>query len=131
MRIISIVLGFVLLLGISVSADGSQMSTNSTVRLTRGMFTGYEFTLISDKDYTYYLFLDDKRVDASYGSKGGGVVALAFGWRIKDPHTLALTGSMDGTGPERFTMQFKSFGKKIAVTTNGDRYRRTKFKYPN
>ena len=131
-RAISIIVGFALLVGISVGAHGSETGTNSPVRLTAAMFTGYEFTLISKTDYGNYLFLDDKRVDTSFGQINGNVIGIDYGWKIKDAHTLAIIGlTPDGNGPESYTLQFKSFGKRIVVTTDGARYRRTKFKYPN
>jgi hypothetical protein len=142
MRIISAIVSLVLLLGFSVYASGSQTSTNSPVRLTPAMFNDYEFTLISDKDYLYYLFLEGGSVEETFGNKvkNGGLVGLGEGWRIEHGNTLVFTGvpairRPDGTGafpnPVRHTLQFKSFGEKIVATMDGDKYRRSKFKRPN
>ena len=142
MRIFSAIVSLVLLLGFSVCASGSQTSTNSPVRLTPAMFNDYEFTLISEKDYLYYLFLEGGSVEETFGNKvkNGGLVGLGEGWRIEHGNTLVFTGvpdirRPDGTGafpnPVRHTLQFKSFGEKIVVTMDGDKYRRSKFKRPN
>jgi hypothetical protein len=142
MRIISAIVSLVLMLGFSVCAGEPQTGTNSPVRLTPAMFNDYEFTLISDKDYLYYLFLEGGSVDETFGNKvkNGGLVALGEGWRIEHGNTLVFTGVADilrpdGSGafpnPVRHTLQFKSFGEKIVVTMDGDKYRRSKFKRPN
>ncbi|HEY1663755.1 MAG TPA: hypothetical protein VGI03_15165 [Verrucomicrobiae bacterium] len=137
MRIISTLFGLVLILGFAVGASGQSAGTNAPVRLTPAMFTGYEFTLISDKDYSDYYFSDNGSVEESFGGKGkhDGIVALGEGWRIEHGNTLVFTGAPDGIGavpnPVRHTLQFKSFGKKIVVTADGDRYRRSKLKSPD
>jgi hypothetical protein len=142
MRIISAIISLVLLLGFSTCASGSQTNTNSPVRLTPAMFTDYEFTLISDKDYMYYLFLENGSVDETFGNKAknSGLIALGEGWRIEHGDTLVFTGGADiprpdDTGafpnPVRHTLQFKSFGEKIVVTMDGNKYRRSKLKRPN
>lgn len=144
MRItISIVCGLVLTLGFSVRDAIAQTSTNRPVRLTPAMFTDYEFTLISDKDYLHYLFLDGGQVNESFGNKvkNGPVVGLGEGWRIDHANTLVFTGVPQppqppgGAGaafpnPVRHTLQFASFGEEIVVTTDGDRFRRSKLKPP-
>jgi hypothetical protein len=135
--IISIIFSLVLILGFSVCEATAQTSTNSPVRLTPAMFTDYEFTLISDKDYLYYLFLENGSVDETFGNKAknSGLVALGEGWRIEHGNTLVFTGVPDGIGavpnPVRHTLQFKFFGKNIVVTMDGDKYRRSKLKQPN
>ena len=142
MRIISAIISLVLMLGFSVCAGASPTGTSSPVRLTPAMFNDYEFTLISDKDYSYYYFQDNGSVEESFGNKekNGGVVALGEGWRIDHGDTLVFTGGSlpptpDGSGafpnPVRHTLQFKSFGEKIVVTMDGDKYRRSKLKRPN
>ena len=142
MRIISTIISLVLMLGFSVCEATAQTSTNTPVRLTPAMFTDYEYTLISDKDYLYYLFLEGGRVEETFGNKvkNGGIVALGEGWKIEHGNTLVFTGvpdipRPDGTGafqnPVRHTLQFKSFGEKIVVTMDGDKYKRSKFKLPN
>jgi hypothetical protein len=142
MRIVSAIIGFVLILGFSVCEATAQTSTNGPVRLKPEMFTDYEFTLISDKDYLDYLFLDNGSVEDSFGNKvkNGGVVALGEGWRIDHGNTLVFTGAPDIPGPSgsaafpnpvRHTLQFKSFGQRIVVTTNGQRFRRSKLKLPD
>jgi hypothetical protein len=131
MRTISAIISLIFILGFSVCASGSQTSTNTPVRLTPAMFNDYEFTLISDTDYAHYLFLEGEGVDVDFGQKKGAIVGLLEGWRIKDGNTLVFTGSADGTGPERDSLQFKSFGGKIVVTMDGAKYRRSKFKRPN
>jgi hypothetical protein len=139
--IISIILGLVLILGFPVCGSAAPTSTNSPVRLTPAMFKGYEFTLISDKDYLDYLFVYDASVSESFGQKKDGIVGLDEGWRIEHGNTLVFTGVPDilrppgdtnsFPNPVRHTMQFKSFGEKIVVTTDGQRFKRSKFKYPN
>jgi hypothetical protein len=140
--IISIIFGLVLMLGFSVCEATAQTSTNSPVRLKPEMFTDYEFTLISDKDYMYYLFLEGGSVEETFGNKvkNGGLVALGEGWRIEHGNTLVFTGVPDIPRPDgssafpnpvRHTLQFKSFGEKIVVTMDGDKYRRSKLKRPN
>jgi hypothetical protein len=129
MRIISAIISLVLMLGFSVCASESQTSTNSPVRLTPAMFNDYEFTLISNTDYVHYLFLEGEGVDVSFGQKA--IVALSEGWRIKDGNTLVFTALSDGSGPERDSLQFRSFGKNIVVTMDGQRFKRSKFKRPN
>jgi hypothetical protein len=140
--IISIIFGLMLILGFSVCEATAQTSTNSPVRLKPAMFTNYEFTLISDKDYLYYFFMENGSVDETFGNKGknGALVALGEGWRIEHGDTLVFTGAAqpkppDGIGafpnPVRHTLQFKSFGEKIVVTTDGQRFRRSKLKRPN
>jgi hypothetical protein len=142
MRIVSAIISLVLILGFSVCKATAQTSTNSPVRLTPAMFTDNEFTLISDKDYLYYLFLEGGSLDETFGNKvkNGGLVALGEGWRIEHGNTLVFTGvpdilRPDGTGafpnPVRHTLQFKSFGEKIVVTTDGQRFRRSKLKRPD
>jgi hypothetical protein len=142
MRIISAIISLVLMLGFSVCAGGSQTNTNIPVRLTPAMFNDYEFTLISDKDYSYYYFQDNGSVEESFGNKekNGAVVALGEGWRIEHGNTLVFTGGADIPRPDvssafpnpvRHTLQFKSFGEKIVVTMDGDKYRRSKLKRPN
>jgi hypothetical protein len=132
--IISIIFGLVVVLGVSVCASATPTSTNSPVWLTPTMFDGYEFTLISDKAYLYYLFLGDG-VSESFGEKGSGVVGLDEGWRIDHGNTLVFLGAEPSSGanpnPVRHTMQFKSFGEKIVVTTDGERFKRSKFKRPD
>jgi hypothetical protein len=145
MRIVSVIMGLVLILGFSVGEATAQTSTNnptnsptnSPVRLKPAMFTDYEFTLISNKDYVYYLFLDNGNVDETFGNKGENspLVALGEGWRIEHGNTLVFLGVSDAIGavpnPVRHTLQFKSFGEKIVVTTDGERFRRSKLKRPN
>ena len=142
MRIVSAIISLVLMLGFSVCEATAQTSTNSPVRLTPAMFNDYEFTLISDKDYLYYLFLEGGSVEETFGNKvkNGGLVGLGEGWRIEHGNTLVFTGvpdipRPDGIGafpnPVRHTLQFKSFGKNIVVTMDGDKYRRSKLKRPN
>jgi hypothetical protein len=135
--IVSVIFGLVLILGFSVCEATAQTSTNSPVRLKPAMFTDYEFTLISDKDYMYYFFMENGCVDETFGNKekNGALVALSEGWRIEHGNTLVFTGVPDGIGavpnPVRHTLQFKSFGEKIVVTIDGDKYRRSKLKWPN
>lgn len=140
--IISIIFGLVLILGFPVCEATAQTSTNSPVRLKPAMFTDYEFTLISDKDYLYYYFMENGSVDETFGNKAknGALVALGEGWRIEHGNTLVFTGVADiprpdGSGavpnPVRHTLQFKSFGEKIVVTTDGQRFRRSKLKRPD
>jgi hypothetical protein len=140
MRTISIIVAFVLLLGLSLCTSTAQTSTNIPVHLTPAMFNDYELTLVSDKDYTYYLLLEGGSVEASFGQKNGGVVALGMGWKIKDGNTLVFLGippiqpppgGIPVENPERFTMQFRSFGKNMVVTTDGQKFKRSKFKRPN
>jgi hypothetical protein len=142
MRIVFAIIALVLILGVSVCETTAQTSTNRPVRLTRAMFNDYDFTLISDKDYLHYLFLEGGRVEETFGNKvkNGGLIGLGEGWRIEHGNTLVFTGVPDmprpaGTGafpnPVRHTLQFKSFGAKIVVTMDGDKYRRSKFKRPN
>jgi hypothetical protein len=142
MRIVSAIIGLVLALGFSVCEATAQTSTNSPVRLTPAMFTDYEFTLISDKDYVYYFFMENGSVDETFGNKvkNGALVALGEGWRIEHGNTLVFTGvpdipSPDGSGafpnPVRHTLQFKSFGEKIVVTLDGQRFKRSKLKQPD
>jgi hypothetical protein len=138
MRIISAIISLVLMLGFSVCEATAQTSTNAPVRLTPAMFTDYEFTLISDKDYLHYSFWENGHVAESFGQKA--IIGLDEGWRIEYGNTLVFTGvpdipRPDGTGafpnPVRHTLQFKSFGEKIVVTMEGDKYKRSKFKRPN
>ena len=141
MRIVSVIMGLVLILGFSVGEATAQTSTNgptnSPVRLKPAMFIDYEFTLISDKDYVYYFFMDNGSVDETFGGKekNSPLVALGGGWRIEHGNTLVFLGVSDAIGavpnPVRDTLQFKSFGEKIVVTTDGQRYRRSKIKRPN
>ena len=142
MRIFSAIISLVLMLGFSVCVGESQTSTNSPVRLTPAMFTDYEFTLISDKDYLYYLFLEGGSVEETFGNKvkNGALVGLGEGWRIEHGDTLVFTGVADIRRPDgsaafanpvRHTLQFKSFGEKIVVTMDGDKYKRSKLKRPN
>jgi hypothetical protein len=142
MRIVCAIIGLVLILGFSVCEATAQTSTNSPVQLKPAMFTDYEFTLISDKDYMYYFFMGNGSVDETFGNKGknGALVALGEGWMIEHGNTLVFTGASlpptpDGIGaipnPVRHTLQFKSFGEKIVVTMDGDKYRRSKLKQPN
>jgi hypothetical protein len=142
MRIISAIISLVFMLGFSVCEATAQTSTNSPVQLKPAMFIDYEFTLISYKDYSYYYFQDNGSVEESFGNKKkhGGVVALGEGWRIEHGNTLVFTGAADiprpdGSGtfpnPVRHTLQFKSFGKNIVVTMDGDKYRRSKLILPN
>ena len=137
-----LIISLVLTLGFSAYAGEPQTGTNSPVRLTPATFTDYEFTLISDKDYLYYLFLENGSVDETFGNKGkkSPMVALGEGWRIDHGNTLVFTGvpdmpHPDGTAafpnPVRHTLQFKSFGEKIVVTMDGDKYRRSKLKRPD
>ena len=137
MRIISIIVGLVLMLGCT---RASQTSTNAPVQLTPEMFNGYEFTLISKKDYEQFSFLYPGSVDVDNGQVNGGVVGSTLGWKIKDGYTLAFLSIVDPTPqgstneiviPESFSLQFKSFGDDIVVTTEGQKFRRTKFKYPD
>src|SRR6516165_12718291 len=118
--VFSIIFGLVVVLGVSVCARASQTSTNSPVRLTPAMFDGYEFTLISSNNYMYYLFLGD-RVSLTFGQKG--LVGLDEGWRIENGNTLVFLGVPESSGadpnPVRGSLQFKSFGKTMVVTTNG------------
>jgi hypothetical protein len=141
--VFSIILGLVVLLGLAIGEASAQTSTNRPVRLTAAMFTGYEFTLISDKDFVYYYFQDNGSVDETFGGKQkhSALVALGEGWRIDHGNTLVFTGVAEiprppgdtnaFPNPVRHTMQFKSFGKNIVVTTDGDRFRRSKLKRPN
>jgi hypothetical protein len=139
MRIISIVFSFAIILGFSVCEATAQTSTNNPVRLKPAMFTDYEFTLISDKDYLDYLFMENGSVSETFGQKA--LVGLDEGWRIEHGNTLVFTGvpqppkPPDGIdafpNPVRHTLQFKSFGQKIVVTTDGQRFRRSKLKLPN
>jgi hypothetical protein len=143
MRIVSAIISLVLVLGFCVCASESQTSTNNPVRLTPAMFTDYEFTLISDKDYLYYFFMENGSLEESFGNKekNGAPVALGEGWRIEHGDTLVFTGAPQPPSPPgdigafpnpvRHTLQFKSFGEKIVVTTDGDKYRRSKLKRPN
>jgi hypothetical protein len=142
MRIVSAIISLVLILGFSVWEATAQTSTNSPVRLTPAMFTDYEFTLISDKDYVYYFFMENGGVEETFGNKAknGALVALGEGWRIEHGDTLVFTGGADAPRPDdigavpnpvRHTLQFKSFGEKIVVTMDGDKYRRSKLKRPN
>ena len=142
MRIVCAIIGLLLILGFSVCEATAQTSTNSPVRLTPAMFTDYEFTLISDKDYVYYFFMENGSVDETFGNKvkNGALVALGEGWRIEHGNTLVFTGTSlppapDGIdaipNPVRHTLQFKSFGEKIVITMDGDKYRRSKLKRPN
>jgi hypothetical protein len=143
--IVSIIFGLAFLLGFSVGEASAQTntnktSTNSVVRLKPAMFIDYEFTLISDKDYSYYYFQENGSVSETFGNKGkhSALVALGEGWRIDHGDTLVFTGVPEITAPPgatnafpnpvRHTLQFKSFGEKIVVTTDGDRYRRSKLK---
>ena len=105
MRIFSAIVSLVLLLGFSVCASGSQTSTNSPVRLTPAMFNDYEFTLISEKDYLYYLFLEGGSVEETFGNKvkNGGLVGLGEGWRIEHGNTLVFTGVPDIPSPDAFS----------------------------
>jgi hypothetical protein len=102
MRIISAIVSLVLMLGFSVCASDSQTSTNSPVLLTPAMFTDYDFTLISDKDYLHYFFMENGSVDETFGNKvkNGGLVALGEGWRIEHGDTLVFTGVADIRRPD-------------------------------
>jgi hypothetical protein len=135
MRTLSVIIGFSLILGFPMCGSASPTSTNSLVQLTPAMFTGYEFTLISDKDYLYYYFQDNGSVEETFGQKSGAAVALGEGWRIEHGNTLVFTGVPDGIGadpnPVRHALQFKSIGEKIVVTTDGQRFRRSKLKLPD
>jgi hypothetical protein len=142
MHIIFAIISLVLMLGFSVCEATAQTSTYAPVRLTPAMFTDCELTLISDKDYLYYLFLEGGSVEETFGNKvkNGGPVALGEGWKIEHDNMLVFTGvpdipRPDGTGaspnPVRHTLQFKSFGEKVVVTMDGDKYKRSKFKRPN
>jgi hypothetical protein len=130
--IFSILFRLVVVLGACVCASASQMSTNSPVRLTPAMFDGYEFRLISDKDYVYFLFLGD-RVSETFGQKA--LVGLDEGWRIEHGNTLVFLGLPPSSGanpnPVRGSLQFKSFGKTMVVTMDGQKFKRSKFKRPN
>jgi hypothetical protein len=96
------------------------------------MFDGYEFTLISHKDYLCYCFSDGS-VAETFGQKA--LVGLDEGWRIEHGNTLVFTGVPDGMGavpnPVRHALQFKSFDGTIAVTTDGQKFKRSKFKRAN
>lgn len=139
--IISIIFGLVLVLGFSVCEATAQTSTNGAVRLKPEMFTDYEFTLISDKDYLYYYFQDNGSVKETFGQKNGAAVALGEGWRIEHDNTLVFTGVPDiqrppgdtnsFPNPVRHTMQFKSFGEKIVVAMDGQKFKRSKLKRPD
>ena len=131
MRIVCAIIGLVLILGFSVCEATAQTSTNSPVRLKPAMFNDYEFTLISDKDYLYYWFRDDGSVAETFGQKA--LVGLDEGWRIEHGNTLVFLGVPPGIpveNPVRGSLQFKSFGEKIVVTTDGQKFRRSKFKHP-
>ena len=131
--IISIIFGLALILGFSVCEATAQTSTNSPVRLKPAMFTDYEFTLISDKVYAHYLF-DDEVVNEESGDKNGPSIAFFHWWKIKDGNRLVFISLPDGTrldNPENASYQFKSFGEKIVVTMDGQKFRRSKFKRPN
>jgi hypothetical protein len=133
--IFSVMFCFVLVIGFSVTASASQTRTNSPARLSPAMFDGYEFTLISNTDYVYYLFLGE-RVSATFGQKKGAAVGLAFGWKIKDGNTLVFTASSLPPGivrenPERASLQFRSFDETTVVTMDGQKFKRSKFKRPN
>ena len=134
MRIVSTIFGFALIiLGISGCASVSQTSTNNPVRLTPAMFSDYELTLISDKVYAHYLFYEEV-VNEESGDKNGPSIALFHWWKIKDGDRLVFSSLPDGTGldnPENASFQFKSFGKNLVVTTDGVKYKRSKFKRPN
>jgi hypothetical protein len=130
---IPIIFGLVLTLGFSVCEATAETSTNSPVRLTPAMFTDYEFTLISDKDYAYYLFLDNGSVNSTFGQKNGALVGLDYGWKIKDGNTLVFLGippGIDVENSERFSLQFRSFSKSMVVTMDGQKFKRSKFKRP-
>ncbi|HXC98533.1 MAG TPA: hypothetical protein VN048_04265 [Verrucomicrobiae bacterium] len=134
---LSAIIGLVLVPGFSICEATAQTSTNSPVRLKPAMFIDYEFTLISDKDYLYYFFMDNGSVDETFGNKGKNspAIALGEGWRIEHGNTLVFLGVSDAIGavpnPVRHTLQFKSFGEKIVVTTDGQRFRRSKLKRPD
>src|SRR5689334_17229286 len=100
MRFIVFIFGLGVILGFSVCEAAAQTGTNSPVRLKPAMFTNYEFTLISDKDYLDYLFLEGGSVDETFGNKAknSGLVALGEGWRIEHDNTLVFTGVPDGIG---------------------------------
>jgi hypothetical protein len=133
-RIVSTIVGFALIiLGISGCTSVSQTSTNNPVRLTPAMFSDYELTLISDDVYAHYLFYDEV-VNEESGDKNGPFIALFHWWKIKDGNRLVFTSLPDGTrldNPENASYQFKSFGEKIVVTMDGQKFRRSKFKRPN
>jgi hypothetical protein len=133
MRIMSIAFSFMLILGFSVCEATAQTSTNRPVRLKPAMFIDHEFTLISGKDYLDYYFMENGSVSETFGQKA--LVGLDEGWRIEHGNTLVFTGAPDGIGavpnPVRHTLQFKSFGEKIVVTTDGQRFRRSKLIPPN
>src|ERR1019366_8436305 len=92
----SIIFGLVLILGFSVCVATAQTSTNSPVRLKPAMFTDYEFTLISDKDYLHYSFRENGRIAESFGQKA--IIGLDEGWRIEHGKTLVFPGA-PGVGP--------------------------------
>src|SRR5580658_4425566 len=102
MRIVFAIISLVLNLGFPVWEATAQTGTNSPVRLTPAMFNDYEFTLISDKDYLYYLFLEDGSVEETFGNKvkNGGLVGLDEGWRIEHGNTLVFTGVPDILRPD-------------------------------
>lgn len=133
LRSILIVICFVLGLGFRAYGSPSSTSTNTPVQLTPEMFSDYEFTLISKKDHLYYYFRDNGSVEETFGQTA--LVALAEGWRIEHGNTLVFTGVPDGIGavpnPVRHTLQFKSFGEKIVVTADGQKFRRSKLKPPD
>lgn len=131
--IFSITFGFVLLLGFSGCTNTSPKSENGPVHLTPAMFTDYEYTLISDKVYAHYLFYDDT-VNEETGDKNGPLIALFHWWKIKDGNRLVFTSLPDGTdldNPENESYQFKSFGKDLVVTRDGETYKRSKVKRPS
>jgi hypothetical protein len=86
--------------------------------------------------------MENGSVDETFGNKGkkSALIALGEGWRIEHGDTLVFTGVADvarpdGIGavpnPVRHTLQFKSFGEKLVVTTDGQRFRRSKLKQPD
>jgi hypothetical protein len=55
-------------------------------------------------------------------------------WKIKDGNRLVFISLPNGTrldNPENASLQFKSFGEKIVVRMDGQKFRRSKFKRPN
>jgi hypothetical protein len=137
--VFSIMLGLVVVLGFAIGEATAQTSTNRPVQLTPEMFTGYELTLISDKNYHVYSFPYRGVVSESFGQKG--VFGADEGWRIDNSNTLTFTALVDTTpagstnsgfaNPVTHSLQFQSFGDKIVVTTDGQKFTRSKFKRPN
>jgi hypothetical protein len=141
----SIVVGVVLILGFSACKATAQTNTNHPVPLTPEMFTGYQFTLISDTDYYVYSFPYEGMASEDFGQKkGGALVGIGEGWRIDNSNTLVFTALVDitpadpalrkgftFTNPGTHSLQFQSFSNDIAVTTYGQKLKRSSIGQPN